>query len=528
MNEAIIDGQLTKLFSSTKEDDLTKIGKFGIGFVSVFALRPRGVLIQTGRGGEYWEILFHEDRSFSKTAIDVPVEGTQITIFIEDDRHRYNELVQDSRKTLKHWCAHSETEITFEDRSDLDSDGPEMINQPLHLDGHCLTTVSQPGTDIVLAYHSEPLYGFYNKGLTLLQTRDGTQALDALAERMKYIGVKIKSRYLEHTLSRETILKDKNYEKAIALIEEAVDGPLFDSLVGRIEELACEEKLSNSDFEEYLTLLGVLSYEPVSQLKQVQKRKLIRVFGSDAKSLEQLCDQFEKQGRLFVSGEESSLTVRLLQSGISVICGANEVTSSMRLHDHAFSPKQIGVLLVRCVELSQVGFVKGMLKQFLGTLGWGSSEASSNVSIAETVKRYVCDPNEVFFDVEIDEQPPDSAARLIEEAGKVLRMSGSPCEELWCGEIRDNRPNAPLFLTTDAFSSSVMMARSSLTAHLGRVAVVNVRHPYFQQLMQFSEVDVRLASYTLARNLETLNNNRIAPDATFNAAVGEHPPADEV
>ena len=34
MDERIIDEQLTRMFSSTKEDDLTKIGKFGIGFTS--------------------------------------------------------------------------------------------------------------------------------------------------------------------------------------------------------------------------------------------------------------------------------------------------------------------------------------------------------------------------------------------------------------------------------------------------------------------------------------------------------------
>ena len=52
MNEAIIDDQLTRLFSSSKDGDLTKIGKFGIGFVSIFAPDPRAVLLHTGRGGE--------------------------------------------------------------------------------------------------------------------------------------------------------------------------------------------------------------------------------------------------------------------------------------------------------------------------------------------------------------------------------------------------------------------------------------------------------------------------------------------
>jgi len=56
MDEAIIDGQLTQLFSSSKENDLTKIGKFGIGFVSVFALEPAGVLVE----------ILHEDGSMAR------------------------------------------------------------------------------------------------------------------------------------------------------------------------------------------------------------------------------------------------------------------------------------------------------------------------------------------------------------------------------------------------------------------------------------------------------------------------------
>src|SRR5688572_3868914 len=36
MRREIIDSRLTRLFSSAKEGDYTKIGRFGIGFVSVF------------------------------------------------------------------------------------------------------------------------------------------------------------------------------------------------------------------------------------------------------------------------------------------------------------------------------------------------------------------------------------------------------------------------------------------------------------------------------------------------------------
>ncbi|MFY0536583.1 ATP-binding protein [Nannocystis pusilla] len=54
MDEAIIDGGLTRLFASTKADDRTMAGGFGIGFVSVFAWQPDAVVVQTGRAGEAW------------------------------------------------------------------------------------------------------------------------------------------------------------------------------------------------------------------------------------------------------------------------------------------------------------------------------------------------------------------------------------------------------------------------------------------------------------------------------------------
>src|SRR3989338_6510013 len=40
MDEDIIDNFLLVLFKSSKENDLTKIGKFGVGFLSVFAPKP--------------------------------------------------------------------------------------------------------------------------------------------------------------------------------------------------------------------------------------------------------------------------------------------------------------------------------------------------------------------------------------------------------------------------------------------------------------------------------------------------------
>ncbi|MBI5201384.1 MAG: ATP-binding protein, partial [Elusimicrobia bacterium] len=54
MDENVINNYLLVLFKSTKEDDFTKIGKFGIGFMSVLAPRPELVVVDTSRDGEDW------------------------------------------------------------------------------------------------------------------------------------------------------------------------------------------------------------------------------------------------------------------------------------------------------------------------------------------------------------------------------------------------------------------------------------------------------------------------------------------
>ncbi|MFT4977778.1 MAG: HSP90 family molecular chaperone, partial [Myxococcota bacterium] len=118
MDEGIIDEQLTRMFSSTKEDDLTKIGKFGIGFTSIFAIHPEAVLLHTGRHGDFWELLFHPDRSFDKVRVDRPVQGTRITLLKRMAEQEVEKFIREARWILRYWCEHSDTPVTFWDRTD--------------------------------------------------------------------------------------------------------------------------------------------------------------------------------------------------------------------------------------------------------------------------------------------------------------------------------------------------------------------------------------------------------------------------
>ena len=251
MDERVIDTQLTRMFSSTKEDDLTKIGKFGIGFTSIFAIKPEAVLLRTGRHGENWELLFHADRTFDKVRVDEPISGTRITLFKRMAPDERETFVRECRWVLQWWCEHSDTPITFEDGTQAvtavsadpadpfaafaveptDVAGPERVSGPMAISAAIQVEHARDGIRVVAGYADEPAYGFYNGGLTLLRTRN-PESLGEYAERLGHLQFKVKADHLEHTLTRDNVLQDDNWRKAMTVVTEAAEalrGRLLDA-----------------------------------------------------------------------------------------------------------------------------------------------------------------------------------------------------------------------------------------------------------------------------------------------------------
>jgi hypothetical protein len=265
MDEAIIDEQLTRMFSSTKEDDLTKIGKFGIGFTSIFAINPEAVLLHTGRHGEYWELLFHADRSFDKVCVDRPVQGTRITLLKRMGGQDVEKFIREARWILRYWCEHSDTPVTFWDRTNEQAveqvdaadpfaafaapleaadplaaqqpevaTGPEPVTRPLDLEADLFVSLKEDDLDALLGYASHARYGFYNGGLTLLNTRS-VDTLGGYGERLGHLSFKVKSDALEHTLTRDNVIQDEHWNKVMtAVLQMARD--LQEKLLDRIEQ----------------------------------------------------------------------------------------------------------------------------------------------------------------------------------------------------------------------------------------------------------------------------------------------------
>ncbi len=246
MTERIIDDYLLTLFRSTKEDDLTKIGKFGVGFVSIFAMEPQLVLLETGQATESWRVLFHPDARFEKMRMDEPQEGTRVCLYRQATQKEFEDVRRRGHETIRFWCKYAEAEL-YVDGQDL--------RQKFFLDSLLMVQHAEPGSELLVGFAPladgaraftrltgedaadmlAPLCGFYNRGLTLVEAE--APPGEAMAALLAGLSFRVKSRYLEHTLTRDNVRQDAQYEKVMGMVKGKVDDLRY-GLVRHLEELA--------------------------------------------------------------------------------------------------------------------------------------------------------------------------------------------------------------------------------------------------------------------------------------------------
>ncbi len=530
MDEDIIDSQLTRLFSSSKENDLTKIGKFGIGFVSVFALGPKAVLIHTGRGGEYWEILFHEDRSFNKSRVDAPVEGTQITLFIEGDRSRYRELVVESRRTLRHWCGHSDVEIRFEDRSSaVTASGSETINRPFAVEGECARAVEAEETQIAVAYSREPIYGFYNKGLALAVIEG---ANDLVPDRLRHVAFKIKSRYLEHTLSRETVMRDHNFDKAMQLVLRAADEQLFNELVTRTRaHVASTQPWGLGEIERYLELIAYLAAEPFEAVLARAAVPVLRTVDGGTLSLEDVWTAVRADGQVFVSDAATPLTNEIIAQGTPVLLARGLSADGREVQkDGVF--RLVRAFLEHKLTEGIFGFFRA---RFAGA------------EVRDRADSMIVAPESVMMSVDLEVDAGEAGLGLIDSAAAILERSivthrkpvvrpfgqgvVEPGPDVEVGYARllpcrvTSRTATPPLFVVGRRVGPLMALPPPGTTSTDRAsrpeAAVNIGHPQFRGLVELWAEHPRLAAYCLAKDLLLAEDRLLERDLALISAARE-------
>ncbi len=330
MTAEIIDEYLVTLFRSSKTDDMTKIGKFGIGFVSVFALQPDLVVVDTARGGERWKVLFHPDRRYERLAEKTPMEGTRVELLKYVDAETARDFTLRTRQALERWCRHCRAELWFV----APGAAPERVDRPMGLEAEEARPVVEArhgdehlvlGVPTALARHC-----FYNQGL-LLHERSSAAADGETPAQPLLVGTSLKldSPHLEHTLTRDNVLMDAHYAQAMARAAQLVGSGLMPRVVDRLQAIAAElsgdqagepepereAKLEEHLLDEHLRLLSWLLLQE-GALDAFGERPLLPAFGRPA-PLSLLGRA--KAGAWLVSDGKSHVTELLLADGVVVV-----------------------------------------------------------------------------------------------------------------------------------------------------------------------------------------------------------------
>jgi molecular chaperone HtpG len=231
MDRATLEGPLVTLFSSSKEHDEGKIGKYGVGFVSVFAIEPLDVVVATRRAREAWMMRLLPDYSYElEPAEPREPSGTRVTLHHRMDRDAFEAHVARSRAALASWCRHIGKPLAFvvhdraEDapRSALRIDRPFGVHGGVSIVARSAIGAIAVGTIAGEEHRPVPadepvglVAGFYNRGLTLHETRERFAGLDG-------VRFKVDSPKLAHTLSRDDVRRDDTFHRALAEVRGVV------------------------------------------------------------------------------------------------------------------------------------------------------------------------------------------------------------------------------------------------------------------------------------------------------------------
>jgi len=240
MPKDVIENKLLVLFRSSKEGDASKIGKFGIGFVSVFAIQPSLVRVISNHAGMRHTLHLYPDLSYELfDSGRISQTGTRVELEIPMNPEGVKDFAQTSLRALQRWCRHASVMIT------LEAYGPgdeklleERIDRPLSLD-QALVSVEGSTTDgalrAVVGISHIRYSGFFNQGLLLYETSR------PIIEGLSFV---VQDARLGHTLSRDNVRRDRHYERALDFVRELgeslkaeIPRALRDAVLGGIPEV---------------------------------------------------------------------------------------------------------------------------------------------------------------------------------------------------------------------------------------------------------------------------------------------------
>jgi molecular chaperone HtpG len=337
MTPAVMEGSLLTLFSSSKEGDTSKIGKYGVGFVSVLALEPLEVTVESWCTEGAWRLRLNPDQQYAIEEMDRrAASGTAVSLLFEMDSTSFDDHASHCRHSLERWCRHAHVPI-FVSVTDYGNPGASLrirCDRPLGVFAATSVTDVSDDSTIVLgpAAGSEflappeglapnelsPTFaGFYNRGLTLYET---TQERFKGLEGLRF---KVESSKLEHTLSRDNVRRERDFDR---LLERARDLAKR-SLPEAVERALAEQARAVAGGAEPASYLALLCAAALSPLSLGKKRILFPLAdpleGKSALSASELSKLTPWRKAVVTSTESNELTREFARAGRPVVLSAH-------------------------------------------------------------------------------------------------------------------------------------------------------------------------------------------------------------
>lgn len=210
MSLDVVERCLLVLFRSSKDGDRRKIGKFGVGFFSVFALKPQAVTVETGTGPNHDAVKLSLAPDFSYEIIAAPPRrGTVVTLQLALPTASLRGVVEQSLASLKRWCPHVDVALVARvEGVDADTDGERTLNTPFSYEHPVqVEGLDADGNQHILALEAAGGAAFYNRGILLYETHESLVGSTYW---------KVNASGLHHTVSRDGVRRDATFERVVA------------------------------------------------------------------------------------------------------------------------------------------------------------------------------------------------------------------------------------------------------------------------------------------------------------------------
>jgi Histidine kinase-, DNA gyrase B-, and HSP90-like ATPase len=372
MTLAVIEDALLVLFRSTKESDATKIGKYGVGFMSVFAIEPSEVTVDSWRAGHSHRLRLFPDHTYEiERAAPRDGHGTTVTLAKTLPAEQFQSFWQKAAASLHRWCRHAEVPIhlTLTNAATREPAERTRIDTPLAVRAIVSVRHVYEDMEIVLGPlagsgglpscgsgedEPAPFAGFYNRGLTLYESTE------ALNESLAGVRFKVKSPRLSHTLSRDDVRRERAFHLALARVAALRSGELRAAVLRELS--ACAEAAAMGEKASRLAaLLDAATCPPVTaDGGELQLPLAHQVEGRWTLSLERIVIAFAGRFRgerptLPVSAERTDLTKALAARGVPVAFvpeGSGVVQAVERVSQGAVVPSAVASECLLARELT--------------------------------------------------------------------------------------------------------------------------------------------------------------------------------